>query len=218
MIVPSHMAWGYLLGSLANRAVTRKAANPYLLLLCGALPDFDLLTRQPYGSILGHHGIAHSWFAISIAFVPFFLLYRGDAFAYLIAVLQHPLFGDFVTNEIPLWFPMSLDQTGLRLYVSNVELAVLLEVLGFLGFAALAFVHRPSLRDSAQAKRSYLVLLSWVLLALTIRDAFTYFDPGTIIGFYAIYAFISSVALFILTAPVGLDFLRSFFRNFAAKG
>lgn len=67
------MVWGYVFGKTTAR-FQRTKPNLALLIPVGALPDFDLFTREPYGTLLGHHGISHSWVVILIS-LPFFYVF-----------------------------------------------------------------------------------------------------------------------------------------------
>src|SRR3990172_8771096 len=136
MIIPSHMVWGDVFGK-ATRRFQRTKLNLALLILVGALPDFDLFTRQPYGTLFGHHGISHSWVAIVLISLPFFYTFGLRALPYFIGALQHPVFGDLIANHISLLFPLTLSESGLNLSESNPAVEIALEIAGFLIFLAL---------------------------------------------------------------------------------
>jgi hypothetical protein len=195
MIIPSHMFWGYVLGRGAARA-TRAQLNVPLLILAGAVPDFDLLTGQPYATIFGHHGIFHSWLVIVLCSIPFFFAYGAATIPYFIAVIQHPLFGDFVTNQIPLLFPLTLSQTGMNLSETNPAAAVALEILGFLLFLVAFVMSGDWKRPFAWTRRNLLFLFLWIpVLLATIVQSVVYFEPEPVTELYAGYAVVSSVTL-----------------------
>ena len=195
MIIPSHMVWGYVLGRGAARA-RRTQLNIPLLILAGAIPDLDLLTDQPFATIFGHHGIFHSWLAIVLCSIPFFFAYGAGTIPYFIAVIQHPLFGDFVTNQIPLLFPWTLSQTGMNLSETNPAAAVALEIFGFLLFLVVFVMSGDWKRPFAWSRRNLLFLFLWIpVLLATIVQSVVYFVPEPITELYAGYAVISSVTL-----------------------
>jgi hypothetical protein len=200
MIIPSHIFWGYVLGRGPARA-KRTQVNIPLLILAGAVPDFDLLIGQPYATILGHHGIFHSWLAIVLCSIPFFFAYGGATIPYFIAVIQHTLFGDFVTNQIPLLFPLTLSQTGLNLSETNPAAAIALEILGFLLFLAIFAISGDWKRPFAWTRRNLLFLILWIpALLATIVQSVVYIEPEPVTELYAGYAVVSSVTLLAIIA------------------
>jgi hypothetical protein len=195
MIIPRHVLWGHVLGRGATRA-KRTQLNIPLLILAGAVPDFDLLTGQPYATIFGHHSIFHSWLVIVLCSIPFFLAYGAAAIPYFIAVIQHPLFGDFVTNQIPLLFPLTLSQTGMNLSETNPAAAIALEILGFLLFLAIFVKSGDWKRPLAWIRRNLLLLFLWIpVLLATIVQSAVYIEPEPVTELYAGYAVVSSVTL-----------------------
>jgi len=195
MIIPSHMVWGYVLGRGAARA-KRTQPNIPLLILAGAIPDFDLFTGQPYATIFGHHGIFHSWLAIVLCSIPFFFAYGAGTIPYFVAVVQHSLFGDFVTNQIPLLFPLTLSQTGINLSQTNPAAATALEIFGFLLFLVIFVMSGDWKRPFAWTRRNLLFLFLWVpVLLATIVESVVYIEPDPVTELYAGYAVVSSVTL-----------------------
>ena len=195
MIIPSHMVWGYVLGRVATRAKRTKPNLP-LLILAGAIPDFDLFTVQPYATIFGHHGIFHSWLAIVLCSIPFFFAYGAGTIPYFIAVIQHPLFGDFVTNEIPLLFPFTLAQTGIDLSQTNPGAAIALEIFGFLLFLAIFAISGDWKMPFAWTRRNLLFLFLWIpVLLATIVQSLVYVEPDPLSELYTGYTVVSSVTL-----------------------
>jgi hypothetical protein len=194
------MVWGYVFGKGAARA-KRTELNIPLLILAGAIPDFDLFTGQPYATIFGHHGIFHSWLAIVLCSIPFFFAYGAGVIPYFIAVIQHPLFGDFLTNQVPLLFPLSLSQTGIDLSQTNPAAATALEIFGFLLFLAIFVISGDWKKPFAWTKRNVVCLLLWVpVLLATIVESLVYIEPDPVTELYAGYAVLSSVTLLAIVA------------------
>lgn len=188
------MVWGYVFGKAIGRYQRLRPSIP-LLLLMGALPDFDLFLRQPYGTLFGHHGISHSWLVIGLLSIPFFYKFGKQAAPYFVAVIQHPLFGDLTANQIPLRFPLTLSEDGLRMFEWVPQAAIASEILGFAIFLFL-FI---SARDWKHALRSgwdKLWLVLWLpVLGLTAAQAVWYFEPSPATLVYSVYAMISTVFL-----------------------
>ena len=200
MIIPSHMVWGYVLGRGAGR-VKRTQPNIPLLVLAGAIPDFDLFTGQPYATILGHHGIFRSWLAIVLCSIPFFFAYGSGTLPYFVALIQHPLFGDFVTNQVPLLFPLNLSQTGINLSQTNPAAATALEILGFLLFLVMFVMSGDWKRPFAWTRRNLMLIVLWVpVLLATIVESVVHIEPDPIAELYAGYAVVSSVTLLAIAA------------------
>lgn len=197
MMIASHMVWGWVLGWSCSRYVTRTRLNLPLIMIAGGLPDFDLLTRQPVGSLFGHHGVSHAWLAILLAFAPFLVRYRAQTIPYLVGVLQHPLFGDLVTNEVPLIFPVSLEQWGLNLYRINENLSLGLEVLGLSLFLLITMKERNLDKIVRPEKLGLVLILPLPLLFYAVWLSVTYL--GTQLWLYAGYGLILNSLVIILS-------------------
>lgn len=208
MIVPSHMVWGYVFGKGTAR-FQRNTPNLALLILVGALPDFDLFTRQPYGTLFGHHGISHSWVVIVLISLPFFYTFGARTVPYFVAVLQHPMFGDLIANHIPLLFPLTLAEMGLNLSDSNPAVEVGLEILGFLIFLTLFIGSGDWKKQPPRTKWTLLWLLLWIPpLLLTSAQAFLYYKPDLLTQIYAAYALVSSLSLLAIGAKMAIRTVR----------
>lgn len=208
MLIPSHMVWGYVLGKATAR-VQRAKPNLALLILVGALPDFDLFTRQPYGTLFGHHGISHSWFVIALISVPFFYVFGTRALPYFVGVLQEPLFGDLITNHIPLLFPLTTSETGLNQSDNNPMIAMALEMLGFLIFLMLFIRSGDWKAQLPRTKWTRVWLLLWVPpLLLTVAEAFQYYQPNLLTQIYSAYALVSSLSLLAIGARMAIRTIR----------
>ncbi|MEM4310833.1 MAG: metal-dependent hydrolase [Nitrososphaerales archaeon] len=211
MLTVTHMFWGYVLGRITLNFFKDRNFNPFLLLLCGAIPDFDLIShivlqrffaiREPYGTLLGHHGLAHSWLVITVAFLLISLSVGIKAFPYCVATLQHVIFGDFVTNEVPLYFPSSLDQYGLRIYLNEISIA--LEIFGMVLF--LLFLKKDAELFNKPKGFSHLLLLSLPLIFLHLRYSFIYFQEGGLLPLYSLYGILSSILFFSILIPSYLN-------------
>jgi membrane-bound metal-dependent hydrolase YbcI (DUF457 family) len=112
-----HMAIAYLLGKGSSKALRIKLDIPILLIL-SILPDVDIIYDFLTGSNL-HRGPTHSIVVAIIAFVPLFIIYRKNIIPYFLALISHPLLGDFlVGGRIQLFWPFSTTQYGLHEFSS----------------------------------------------------------------------------------------------------
>jgi membrane-bound metal-dependent hydrolase YbcI (DUF457 family) len=111
------MAIAYLLGKGSSKALRIKLDIPILLIL-SILPDVDIIYDFLTGSNL-HRGPTHSIVVAIIAFVPLFIIYRKNIIPYFLALISHPLLGDFlVGGRIQLFWPFSTTQYGLHEFSS----------------------------------------------------------------------------------------------------
>jgi len=189
------MAWSYVVGRLASRYLGIEISVP-LLILVGALPDFDLFTRQPYGTLLGHHGLSHSWLVLALLSIPAFYRYGKQATPYVAGLIQHPVFGDLITNHVPMLMPVRFEESGLDLYQWNPWAAIGLEILGFVAFLVLMVRSGDWNRSPRDGTWAIILLLLWVPpTVLTFVQAFWYFEPVSQTMFYSGYAIVSSLVL-----------------------
>jgi membrane-bound metal-dependent hydrolase YbcI (DUF457 family) len=103
------MAIGYLLGKGSSKPLRLKPNIP-LLLVVSILPDIDIVYDFLTGADL-HRGPTHSIIVATLAFVPFFIVYRKKAIPYFLALISHSLIGD-ITGQVQLLWPLSTNQYG----------------------------------------------------------------------------------------------------------
>jgi membrane-bound metal-dependent hydrolase YbcI (DUF457 family) len=108
-----HMAIGYLLGKGSSKGLHTKLNIPILLVLT-ILPDTDILYDFLTGAQI-HRGPTHSIIVATLAFLPIFIIYRKKAIPYFLALISHPLIGDFFAGgKVELFWPISNVQFGLH--------------------------------------------------------------------------------------------------------
>ncbi len=113
MFAVGHMAIAYLLGKGSSNALRINLNIPILLVL-SILPDGDIIYDFLMGSGL-HRGPTHSIVVALIAFIPLFIIYRKTAIPYFLALISHPLIGDFlIGGRVQLFWPFSTTQYGLH--------------------------------------------------------------------------------------------------------
>jgi hypothetical protein len=107
------MALAYLLGKGSSKLLHTKINIPLLMVLA-ILPDIDIIFDLLTGTEI-HRGPTHSVIAIALAFIPLFIIYRKKAVPYFLALISHPLIGDFITGgQLQLLWPLSTEQFGLH--------------------------------------------------------------------------------------------------------
>jgi membrane-bound metal-dependent hydrolase YbcI (DUF457 family) len=106
-----HLALGYLSGRGSAKLLAQKVSVPLILAL-SIIPDTDILFRQ----FVEHRGPAHSIIVLFAVFLPILAIYRMEAVPYFLAILSHPLIGDYlVGGPIKLLWPLSMQYFGLGL-------------------------------------------------------------------------------------------------------
>ncbi len=107
------MSIAYLLGKGSGKALHLKPNIPLLMVL-SILPDIDIFYDFLTGASL-HRGPTHSLIITLVAFIPVFVIYRKKAIPYFLALISHPLIGDFITGgKLQLFWPISTREFGLH--------------------------------------------------------------------------------------------------------
>ena len=113
MFAVGHMAIAYLLGKGSSKPLRVKLNIPILLVL-SILPDVDIIYDFLTGSEI-HRGPTHSIVVATLAFIPIFIIYRKKAIPYFLALISHPLIGDFfIGGKLQLFWPLSTNEYGLH--------------------------------------------------------------------------------------------------------
>jgi membrane-bound metal-dependent hydrolase YbcI (DUF457 family) len=108
-----HMAIAYLLGKGSSKSL-RVQLNIPILLVLSILPDIDIIYDFLTGSEI-HRGPTHSIVVATLAFIPIFIIYRKKAIPYFLALISHPLIGDFfIGGKLQLFWPLSTNEYGLH--------------------------------------------------------------------------------------------------------
>jgi hypothetical protein len=153
MFTVGHLALGYLTGKATSRLLDLDVNIP-LLLVAAVIPDIDMVIPG-----LEHRGPAHSIILLTLVLIPAFIKYRRKAAPYYIALIQHPLVGDFLTDgQGPqLLWPITTANYGLGLPMQTVA-SVSLEWLVFIGCIAV-MLYTKDLHRLFQRHQSNLLLI-----------------------------------------------------------
>lgn len=198
MLQTSHMLWGYVIGILlARRLKVRDSINHKVLLACGAIPDIDIplgwALGFEYGTLLGHHGIFHSWFAITLSFLPLIVFHNIRLVPYYVATIQHVIFGDILLNEVPVYFPLSLKQEGFYLFSYNPYISMLIEMIGIIAYLILL---KPLVIEKTL---NLLTVLIWIGIGSTLlfqaNDTYKFLGLYTLLGAYSIFSLFSLILI-----------------------
>jgi len=106
------MALAYLLGK-PSASILKVSLNIPLILVLSLIPDVDILIGSLFNTEI-HRGPTHSVITAILVFIPIFALYRKKAVPYFIALISHPLIGDFfIGGQVQLLWPLTTQQFGL---------------------------------------------------------------------------------------------------------
>ena len=137
MFFLGHMAWAYVWAVTFAGKRWGKLFIPAVLML-GVIPDIDILLG---GFGVAHHTFTHSLFFWLVIFTPFLAVFRLKVIPYLVAVMQHFAFGDFLVGEAMFFWPFSPSYFG----VNNAMISafnVALETAGLLLATGIMYFNR----------------------------------------------------------------------------
>jgi membrane-bound metal-dependent hydrolase YbcI (DUF457 family) len=108
-----HLALGYLLGKGSSRLL-KTGLNLPIVFVLSVIPDVDLIIPG-----LMHRGPTHSLILALAVFIPFLVIYRRKAVPYMLALVSHPLIGDYVAGgRVQLLWPLAT-QYGLGIDIKS---------------------------------------------------------------------------------------------------
>ena len=109
-----HLSLGYLLGKASSKLLGTNLNLPLVFTL-SVLPDIDILF--PF---LRHRGPTHSLIVTLIVFIPIFVVYGKKAAPYLLALISHPLIGDYIGGGgVQLLWPLTRETYGIKLAIRD---------------------------------------------------------------------------------------------------
>jgi hypothetical protein len=162
------LALGYILGWGSAKLLKTKLVIPVVLTL-SVIPDMDILLQHL--QLLGHRGPMHSVIIMFLVFVPFFVVCQQKALPYFLALISHPLIGDFIAGGatsgrvgVQLFWPLTTSYYGLPISIDS-PLNIALEWSLFL-VATVILVKTRDLLGFFQAHKSNLILSVPVFTAL----------------------------------------------------
>jgi len=114
-----------LIGKLLSHTLKTDLDLPLIFTL-SIISDVDLLI--PF---IEHRGPTHSVLAITLIFLPLLTLYGKKAIPYLLAIIQHPILGDFFSGgKIQLFWPLTTDYYGIKVGIKN-PINIVVELVSF---------------------------------------------------------------------------------------
>ncbi|MEM2111556.1 MAG: metal-dependent hydrolase [Candidatus Bathyarchaeia archaeon] len=136
MLAVGHLAFGYLLAKICQKALKTDLNLPLVFLL-SVLPDIDLLIPA-----FSHRSMTHSIILLTILFAPVLLIYRKKGIPYFAAMAQHVLLGDYlVGGGVQIFWPINRGFYGYDLSLVSL-VNILLEFIGFVIAVVVMFFSR----------------------------------------------------------------------------
>lgn len=130
MFAVGHLALGYITGKVTDRLLNVKS-NIVILLLVSIIPDIDLLIPG-----LAHRGPTHSLIFLFILLIPAFLINWKKTIPYFIALVQHILIGDYITESLKLLWPFTQHLFGTGMNLTSLP-NIIFELCSFITFMVL---------------------------------------------------------------------------------
>ena len=128
------------------------------------LPDIDLIIPG-----LRHRGLTHSLIIQTIAFIPIFLYYKKQAAPPYVAIIQHSLIGDYITNGgVQIFSPILSKSFVIGIPLRSIE-NIIIESSSFLLAAILMILTKdlPKL-FKPEKKNIFLIVPSGAILLSAI--------------------------------------------------
>jgi len=208
------MSIAYLLGKGSSKPLRVKINIPLIMVL-SILPDADIVFDYLTGAHL-HRGPSHSVVVAIFAFIPFFIIYRKKAIPYFLALISHPLIGDFfIGGKLELLWPFTNAKFGLHElggpYISiYMPIDGLIEVILFI-VAMVLLVKSNDWKVFFTAHKSNLLLII-PLLTVLLPSTIGYPFSKSLFFFSPILA-IAHVILVVLFSVAVLKTFNSMYRN-----
>jgi membrane-bound metal-dependent hydrolase YbcI (DUF457 family) len=191
MFAVGHLALGYLCGKASSKILNVNVNIP-LLFLASILPDIDFLVPG-----LRHRGPIHSLIVLSLFFIPLFPLYWKRAFPYFIALISHPLIGDYMTGGgLQLFWPLTTGWHSMGIAITP-SVNILLEWALFI--ASFTMMLKVGDDNTLLRQGSSNLLLSLPLLPVLLSPFFGFPLHIPLELFIPHLAYLTLFILFILT-------------------
>ncbi len=185
-----HLAFGYVLGRASAKIVKTKLNTPLALTL-SIIPDIDIII--PF---LQHRGPTHSIIVLFVFFVPIFAIYRKEAIPYFLALIQHPLIGDYITGETQLLWPISTEYYGMEIGIKS-QTNITIEWLIFLASMIIMFKTKDIMSFFRPCNSNLILFIPTFTVLLPIFASFPLNVPIWLIPPHMLYVLIFSPSVII---------------------
>jgi len=173
MYAVGHLALGYLSGKASSKLLDVDVQIP-LLFLVAVIPDVDLFIP-----ILVHRGSTHSLLVSALPFIPLFFLYKRRVVPYFVALIQHPLMGDYLAGGgVRLFWPLTGQSYGLAIPIGS-PINIAFEWVLF-AVSILAMVEMGDLQmvfKLGLLKQAFIVVVAAVTFIFIIQTPLGFLNP-----------------------------------------
>jgi len=184
-----HLSLGYIIGKFTARILKTKINIPLIFLL-SVIPDIDILI--PF---IEHRGPTHSIVIICLVFVPIFVIYKRKAIPYLLAIVQHPLIGDFFAGgRIQLLWPLTTNYYGIETGIKSLQ-NITAEWSAFIGLVIILTVSRDYLKLFCVNRTNLILLIPAFSVVLPAFIEFPVDVPPLLMPPHIFYSIILIVAI-----------------------
>lgn len=185
---------GYILGK-ASAKLLKTEINAPLILALSIIPDIDLVPFLE--QFVGHRGPTHSIVTAFIVFVPIFVIYRGKAIPYLVALVQHSVIGDYTSGSgIQLLWPLTTGYYGIEMEI-NSQTNMTIEWIIFLTSIVIMLKAKDAAKLFQPHNSNLILIIPTSTILLPTFLSFPLSVPALLIPPHLVYAFILSTSILI---------------------
>lgn len=173
MYLVGHVALGYLLGKAVSK-LWKVDVNIPLLYIASVIVDVDISIPS-----LKHRGPMHSLIVLTLLFTPLLFMLRGRVIPYFVALIQHPMIGDYLAGGgVRLLWPLTGQSYGLAIPIGS-PINIAFEWVLF-AVSILAMVKMGDLQTVFKLgllKQALIVLVAAVAFMFIIQTPLGFLNP-----------------------------------------
>jgi membrane-bound metal-dependent hydrolase YbcI (DUF457 family) len=186
-----HLALGYISGKATSKLLNVNVNIP-LLFVVSVICDIDLIIPG-----LQHRGLTHSLIFLSLLSLPAFVFCGKKATAYFVALILHPLLGDYLAGGgVQLLWPVSLEWYGIGIGITSLT-AILMEWTFFIVSLTVMFKTKDAWTLFQQHPSNLLLSIPIVTVLLPTLLSFPLHVPLELIIPHLIYLTLFALSILI---------------------
>jgi len=194
-----HFAFGYVLGK-ASANVAKTEINIPLVLTLSVIPDADIMLP-----VLQHRGPTHSILIAFMVFIPIFTIYRKKAIPYFLALIQHPLIGDYIAGgRIQLLWPLTSQYYGIEMSITS-QTNITLEWIIFLASTIILLKAKNTVTLFQPHNSNLILIIPMLTVLLPTFLSFPLVVPTWLIPPHLIYMIIFLTSIIIVLSKILRD-------------
>ena len=194
-----HFAFGYVLGK-ASANVAKTEINIPLVLTLSVIPDADIMLP-----VLQHRGPTHSILIAFMVFIPIFTIYRKKAIPYFLALIQHPLIGDYIAGgRIQRLWPLTSQYYGIEISITS-QTNITLEWIIFLASTIILLKAKNTVTLFQPHNSNLILIIPMLTVLLPTFLSFPLVVPTWLIPPHLIYMIIFLTSIIIVLSKILRD-------------